>query len=70
MQGIAEPLLGLGPLSPSLQRETRWSEEQAEGSKGPRSRSPEIPGLGPAPEVLTHPVSPEPGLRLLSSSLP
>ena len=70
MQGIAEPLLGLGPLPPSLQRATGWSEEQAEGSKGPRSRSPEIPGLGPAPEVPAHPVSPGPGRHLLSSSLP
>lgn len=70
MQGIAEPLLGLGPLSPQPAEGDKVVRGAAEGSKGPRSRSPEIPGLEPAPEVLIHPVSPGPGLCLLSSSLP
>lgn len=68
MQGMAEPLLGLRPLSPTLQRDTR-SEKQVE--EGPTNRDHRITSLGPAPEALAHPPR-EPGRAppWLSGSLP
>lgn len=54
MQGMAEPFSRLRPLSPSLQREMRRSEEQAE--EGPQEQGPKTPSPGPAPEAPAHPL--------------